>query len=608
MVSLQEILSRVREPKKESGEWLAYCPCHRDGEKHGRRSLAIREKPGGGVLLHCFSGCDYAAIVEALGLGGNGSTPKKPEKKIVATYPYHDADGNLLAQIVRYAPKSFAVRRPDGHSGWIWDRKGLPALLYRLPEMLEGACDGRTVLVVEGERAADAAAGVGLVATTCPFGAGKWTPEHAALFPEGSTVGILPDNDEPGRAHAELVARTLLARGCDPRIVELPGLPPKGDIVEYLEAGGTRDDVLMMVDRAPSWKPPELEAEPETEHEEKIEIAAAAEPEPVKRKRFPILTAAEILAMPDLRWIVQDIVLEDSMIQCFGEPGAYKSFIAQDVALHIATGRDWHGHHVAEPQLVFYVLGEAVRGFKKRLAAWLSYHGLTADDLALFRLIPEPVQLVNVGDVAILIERLREHLGDTHPGEVGLVVYDTLSMCLRGEKENAPEVMTAACGGVRDLREHFGGSSWIVHHCGRDTTHDRGHTSLYGECDTVFQAIPSGPLAVDLKVRKQRNEEAGHTFRAELAREDESLVVTDLRLLTASETGAKADAKAEDRRARVLTHVKNAPEPLTLTAIESAVSGRRDSLRNDLAALTANGELKTGTKTVKGREVCTWQA
>ena len=131
---------------------------------------------------------------------------------------------------------------------------------------------------------------------------------------------------------------------------------------------------------------------------------------------------------------------------------------------------------------------------------------------------------------------------------------------------------------------------------------------MYGECDTVFQALPNGPLAVDLKVRKQRNEEAGQTFRAELAHVDESLVVTDLRLLTPSETGARADAKVEDRRARILTYVKNAPEPLTLTAIESLVGGRRDILRTDLAALTANGELKTSTKTVKGRPVCTWEA
>ena len=268
MLRLDDVLERVREPKKEAGEWLAFCPCHRDGEKHGRRSLAIREKPGGGVLFHCFSGCEYSAIVAALGLGGNGSKPEKPKKEIVATYPYHDADGTLLAEIVRYTPKSFAIRRPDGHGGWTWNRDGLPALLYRLPEMLEAACDARTVLVVEGERAADAAANVGLVAVSNAFGAGKWTEAHAALFPSGTVVGILPDNDEPGRAHAQTVARTLTAHGCDARIVTLPGLPEKGDICEYLAAGGTRDDVLVMVDRAPTWRPP---AEAATKIEEKPE-------------------------------------------------------------------------------------------------------------------------------------------------------------------------------------------------------------------------------------------------------------------------------------------------------------------------------------------------
>ena len=64
-------------------------------------------------------------------------------------------------------------------------------------------------------------------------GAGKWRPHFAAEFPKRDVV-IVPDRDEAGRKHALAIAASLVPVARSVRIVELPGLPPKGDVSDWL--------------------------------------------------------------------------------------------------------------------------------------------------------------------------------------------------------------------------------------------------------------------------------------------------------------------------------------------------------------------------------------
>ena len=69
------------------------------------------------------------------GMNGNGNGHHgKPQ--IVATYDYCDANGGVLYQAVRYKPKDFRQRKPDGKGGWEWNMQGVDRVLYRLPELL----------------------------------------------------------------------------------------------------------------------------------------------------------------------------------------------------------------------------------------------------------------------------------------------------------------------------------------------------------------------------------------------------------------------------------------------------------------------------------------
>jgi hypothetical protein len=176
---------------------------------------------------------------------------KPPGKRatLVATYQYRDASGKLLYEVLRYKPKGFKFRRPDGKDGWIWNLEGVSRVLYRLPEI-----QGRqAVLIPEGEKDADNLAKMKLPATTSPGGARKWTEGYTQqLVAAGiKDVIVLPDNDEEGTIHATAVTRSCFGAGLTVRVVRLPGLPPKGDVSDWLAAGYSRDDLLNLIERTP---------------------------------------------------------------------------------------------------------------------------------------------------------------------------------------------------------------------------------------------------------------------------------------------------------------------------------------------------------------------
>jgi len=159
----------------------------------------------------------------------------------------------LLFQAVRYEPKGFSQRRPAASGTWVFSLDGVRRVLYRLPEVLAAAV-GKTIWLVEGEKDADALAALGAAATTSPMGAGKWSDEYGDAL-AGANVALLPDNDAVGLSHAHRVAASLQGRAKRVRVVALPGLPPKGDISDWLAARGTLPALVQLAKAAPDWRP-----------------------------------------------------------------------------------------------------------------------------------------------------------------------------------------------------------------------------------------------------------------------------------------------------------------------------------------------------------------
>jgi putative DNA primase/helicase len=257
---VERIAKRLGGARKNGDGWDCRCPAHEDHDP----SLSLSLGDDGRLLWHCHAGCGQEAVREALRRAGvlmNGDARKAERKgtgRIVASYPYVDEQGEILFEVTRHEPKDFRQRRPDGKGGWIWKLGDTRRVLYRLPEVLAA----EEVLIAEGEKDADRLRAAGLAATTNPGGAGsdkqegrKWLPAYSEML-AGKRVTILPDNDEQGRRHAEAVARSLYGKAASVKVLSLDGLPEKGDVSDWLDAGHAADELRELIAKAPEWEPP----------------------------------------------------------------------------------------------------------------------------------------------------------------------------------------------------------------------------------------------------------------------------------------------------------------------------------------------------------------
>jgi hypothetical protein len=222
--------------------------------------------------------CDRAAARRELRtwLKGKTSGGEATRGKIVETYDYTDETGVVLKQVVRFSPKGFSQRKPDGKGGWIGYVRGVRDVPYRLSEVLRA----QTVFVVEGEKDVESLRARGLVATTNAGGAGKW-PDNFGKYLAGKETIILPDNDPAGQDHVQKVARNLHGFATSVRLLELPGLAPKGDVTDWFRAGNTVEKLLELVSGCPLWKPPQ-EAAPsaQTQAADHLRTAFQIQPKP----------------------------------------------------------------------------------------------------------------------------------------------------------------------------------------------------------------------------------------------------------------------------------------------------------------------------------------
>lgn len=248
--------------KGYEGQTRCRLPGH-DGQDQNP-SFGFNAEKGTGHCFACHAAGEGLSVKELATAWGCEPPPMKQvdqsppvKRRIVKTYDYVSATGELVYQSCRFEPKGFSQRRPDGNGGWIWNLKGVAPLPYRLPKLLAALTAEKSVCIVEGEKDADRLNSLGLVATTNSGGAGKWTERHSQYFATGAKVILLPDNDDPGRKHAQSVARLLHGRGCLVKVINLPDLSPKGDASDWLDAGHTKEELLGQINTAGEWSPEE---------------------------------------------------------------------------------------------------------------------------------------------------------------------------------------------------------------------------------------------------------------------------------------------------------------------------------------------------------------
>ncbi len=236
------------------------------------------------------------------------------------------------------------------------------------------------------------------------------------------------------------------------------------------------------------------------------------------------LTTEELLSMPTPTYLIDGILERNSFNVLYGSPAAGKSFLALDIALHIATGRPWMGHEVQQGSVI-YVAAEGYQSMARRVRAWLAFYNITSEALRDLNWVVEPVSLL--GGVQTLNSFLFDCVGSLRGDDwdvedeegpslraeapaLELVIFDTLSRCIQGADENDAKDMNTVVQWLDQLRDHeFTGmslSTLVVHHSSKSAPVERGSSVLRGAADTMMHLKGDGTGPV-LTCSKQKNAE-----------------------------------------------------------------------------------------------------
>lgn len=257
------------------------------------------------VCRSCGKGGGTVDVARTLGING-GAKPKARTKtrvrpvREVAAFDYTDEDGARLFQVVRYEPKDFRQRRDDpvNPDGWLYSLDGVRRVLYHLPELVAAQREGGGVVIVEGEADADRLRALGFIATCNPGGAGKWREEYRDVL-RGLPVTVCADNDLPGHRHAEQVAQSVAAVARSVTVWTPDGVPPKGDVSDWLDAHDNNGDALRAA----------LNADP------RQSTRGTAE---------PVRTLDHVTEEP-IQWLARPYIAAHRVTLIGGDPGAGKS-------------------------------------------------------------------------------------------------------------------------------------------------------------------------------------------------------------------------------------------------------------------------------------------
>jgi 5S rRNA maturation endonuclease (ribonuclease M5) len=370
-----------------AGGFKVLCPAHSDNNP----SLTITEGTDHPVLMHCHAGCTVAEIVKATGLEWNQILAERERettggRRIVAQYDYVDEHGEMLFQAIRFDPKGFAQRRPDGAS-WVWNLRGVRRILFRLPQIIEAVKNGEQIWVCEGEKDAETLANLGLASTTNPMGAGKWLDEYSQTLAE-ATVTVVSDKDTAGQAHARAVRENLMKYGARVRIVEAA---VGKDATDHVLGGRAVEDFVVTVP---------------FDNDAGVSLALDVDE-----------YLGQDIGTPE--FVIDRTLARGEVLMITGFEGHGKSTLLKQIAMMTSFGVHFTTLQPMPPKKVLFIDGENTTmdnyaDFKK--LRWLADQDSSAargaDREKLFILEPGPINLGDEQTFAWLIERVQGHQPD----------------------------------------------------------------------------------------------------------------------------------------------------------------------------------------------------
>lgn len=215
---------------------------------------------------------------------------------------------------------------------------------------------------------------------------------------------------------------------------------------------------------------------------------------PTVEESLDIVSGDEIEHLTEPTWLVEDILVSGSLAFLYGQPGMGKSLLALDLAGSIAAGIDFHGHTIAKPAGVLYIVAEGLGDFGQRVKAFRLARGL--EDLKAITYVLESINVFDFQWLSLVeeIERLKL--------DPALIIIDTLSRCTVGAEENSAKDMGKVVANLDALRGTTEAAVLVVHHTGKDGRLLRGSSVLEGAADTVLKLRDSHGLVLSCDKQK----------------------------------------------------------------------------------------------------------
>lgn len=216
-----------------------------------------------------------------------------------------------------------------------------------------------------------------------------------------------------------------------------------------------------------------------------------------KAPQFDFLSLCEVLTRPDPSFLIDRLLTVGGTSLLTAKHASFKSFFALDMALCVASGRDFHGLK-CERGGVIYIAAEGAAGLKKRAAAWLEHHGTPAP--ANFVILDRPFQIADAAQRAAFATATAALMPQ-------LIVLDTLARCAVGLDENNAGDMGAFADALGRLARETGAHVLTVHHNNKNGDY-RGSSALPAAVDTHLTLERHKETdAVTLATEKQKDAE-----------------------------------------------------------------------------------------------------
>ena len=445
--------SKLEKVKTTSNGIEALCPAHDD-----KKASLTASRNGEKILVNCQAGCSFDDISSAIRMEQSQFFAPKEitiPKKIEAVYRYEDKDGNHVMDVVRFKPKGFRPRRPDGKL----TLEGVTRVPYRLPQMLAAIKEGKDILVLEGEKDCDNAKKIGLVTTTFPGGTGKWSEEYSKWFKEAKVICI-PDNDSTGRDGMDLIASKIIKVAKSVRWLELPDIPEKGDLTDWLEVkDNSHTKFQELIDKSTEWN------------------------KETKEESLVVLTLNELLnkKITPRQYLLSPWLQSQGLCMIYSTRGFGKTWVSLEIAYAVATGGQFLSWKSDNPTGVLYIDGETALGDLQNRVKQI--------DMRVGNKLQTPLKFLSRDAQEADFPNLSTAEGQRQiesliRDDIKLVILDNISTLFRSGKEYESDSWLPIQNWLLSLRS-LGKSVLLIHHAGKGGQ-QRGTSRREDVLDTII--------------------------------------------------------------------------------------------------------------------------